>query len=79
MDEQKNIENKIKKLIDGEIKPMLAMDGGDVDFIGFEKGVVTVKLKGACQGCPYSSITVKSGIEETLKKQIKEVKNVETV
>lgn len=60
-----------------KIRPMLQADGGDVELIGIDDGVVTVKLQGACAGCPMSQMTLKNGIERFLKKEIPEVKSVE--
>ena len=70
------MKEKIKETID-KIRPMLQADGGDVEFVDFEDGVVKVRLKGACAGCPMSQMTLKNGIEQLLKKSIPEVKSVE--
>jgi Fe-S cluster biogenesis protein NfuA len=59
-----------------KIRPMLQADGGDVELIAVNDGVVTVKLQGACKGCPMSQMTLKNGIEKMLKKEIPEVKSV---
>jgi Fe-S cluster biogenesis protein NfuA len=60
-----------------KIRPSLQMDGGDVQLVDVSKdGVVKVKLMGACGGCPMSQMTLKMGIEQTLKKEIPEVKKV---
>lgn len=72
------MEKKIKELIN-KIRPMLQQDGGDVEFVGFEKGVVKVRLKGACTGCAMSQITLKNGIERVLMKQIPAIKCVENI
>ena len=72
------MEEKIKETID-KIRPMLQSDGGDVEFVGFEDGVVKVRLKGACAGCPMSQMTIKNGIERLLKQKIPEIKSVERV
>ena len=72
------MQEKIKETID-KIRPMLQSDGGDVEFVSFEDGVVKVRLKGACAGCPMSQMTIKNGIEQLLKKAIPEVKSVERV
>ena len=61
-----------------KIRPMLQADGGDVQLIDVEDGVVTVQLQGACAGCPMSQMTLKNGIERFLKKEIPEVKSVES-
>jgi Fe-S cluster biogenesis protein NfuA len=67
---------KIQAVID-KIRPMLQADGGDVEFVDVVDGVVTVRLQGACAGCPMSQMTLKNGIERDLKKEIPEVKSVE--
>ena len=70
------MEEKIQEIID-KIRPMLQADGGDVEFVDFEDGVVKVRLKGACAGCPMSQMTLKNGIERLLKQELPEVKSVE--
>ncbi len=55
------------------------MDGGDITFHSFDDGIVRLQLKGACQGCPSSSITLKNGIENMLKHYIPEVEAVEQI
>jgi Fe-S cluster biogenesis protein NfuA len=62
-----------------KIKPALQADGGDVELVDVEGGVVKVKLTGACAGCPVASITLKQGIERILKEEIAEVKEVVAV
>jgi Fe-S cluster biogenesis protein NfuA len=57
---------------------MLQADGGDVELVNVEDGIVTVRLQGACAGCPMSQMTLKNGIERFLKKEIPEVKAVES-
>ncbi len=70
---------KVEKVL-GEIKPILQMEGGDVELIDVtEDGVVKVRLKGACSTCPMSTYTLKLGIEQRLKEKIPEVKEVEAV
>jgi Fe-S cluster biogenesis protein NfuA len=70
------MKEKIQAVID-KIRPMLQADGGDVELVDVEDGVVKVRLKGACAGCPMSQMTLKNGIERFLKKEIPEVKSVE--
>jgi Fe-S cluster biogenesis protein NfuA len=60
----------------GTIRPMLQRDGGDIELIDVTDGVVKVKLTGACGSCPMSTMTLKMGVESTLKKEIPEVKEV---
>lgn len=61
------------------IRPSLQADGGDVELVDVVNGVVQVRLKGACSGCPMSTMTVKNGIERYLKQLIPEVQSVEQV
>ena len=62
-----------------EVRPHLQADGGDVELVDVVDGVVKVKLKGACAGCPMSQMTVKWGIESYLKKKVPGVKSVEAI
>jgi len=62
-----------------EVRPHLQADGGDVELVDVVDGVVKVRLKGACAGCPMSQMTVKWGVESYLKKKLPGVKSVETV
>ena len=61
------------------IRPSLQADGGDVELVDVKDGVVSVKLKGACAGCPMSTMTLKKGIERYLKEKISTVKEVVAV
>lgn len=61
------------------IRPALQADGGDVELVDVTEGVVKLKLKGACSGCPMSTMTLKMGIERVLKQQIPDVKEVVAV
>lgn len=63
-----------------KVRPHLQADGGDVELVEISEGnVVKVRLKGACGGCPMSQMTLKMGIERFLKKEVPEVKSVESV
>ena len=62
-----------------KVRPMLQRDGGDVELVEIEEGVVKVRLQGACKGCPMSQMTIKNGIERFLKQEVPEVKSVESV
>jgi Fe-S cluster biogenesis protein NfuA len=63
-----------------KVRPALQADGGDVELVDVgENGVVKVRLKGACGGCPMSQLTLKMGIERILKKEVPEVTAVESV
>lgn len=61
------------------IRPALRQDGGDVELLGFDDGVVQLRLVGACSACPISTITVKQGIERRIKSVIPEVREVQAV
>ncbi len=69
---------KIEKALN-EIRPSLQADGGDVEFVSVENGIVKVRLTGACGGCPMSQMTLKQGIEKFVKKEVPEVLSVEAV
>lgn len=76
---QSEIENKIREILDQEIRPAVAMDGGDITFEKFEDGVVYLYLQGSCSGCPSSTATLKVGIETRLRQAIPEVMEVVSV
>jgi Fe-S cluster biogenesis protein NfuA len=78
-EEPSEITEQIKELIETRVRPAVAQDGGDIVYRGFRDGVVYLELHGACSGCPSSSVTLKSGIENMLKHYIPEVKSVESV
>ena len=68
--------DKVKKVLE-EIRPALQADGGDVELVDVtDDGIVKVRLKGACCGCPMSTYTLKMGIEQKLKEAIPEIKEV---
>jgi Fe-S cluster biogenesis protein NfuA len=76
---ESEIVQQIKELIEIKVRPSVAMDGGDIVFVSFEDGIVKLQLKGACSGCPSSTITLKNGIEQMLKHYVPEVVAVEQV
>lgn len=69
---------RIEKALD-EIRPALQADGGDVELVEVKDGIVKVRLKGACGGCPMSSMTLSMGVERAIKRVVPEVKKVEAV
>ncbi len=73
------IVSQIKELLDTRVRPAVAQDGGDITFHGFEKGVVYLTMRGACAGCPSSTLTLKHGIENLLRHYIPEVTEVRPV
>ena len=70
---------QIKELLDTRVRPAVAQDGGDITFHGFESGVVFLTMRGACAGCPSSTMTLKMGIENLLRHYIPEVTEVRPV
>jgi Fe-S cluster biogenesis protein NfuA len=71
------MKEKVEKALE-KIRPALQADGGDIQLIDVVDGVVKVRLMGACGGCPMSQMTLKMGVEKTLKQEVPEVKKVET-
>ena len=70
------LETKIIETLEEYVRPAVEQDGGAIHFKSFDNGVVTLVLKGSCSGCPSSAVTLKSGIENLLKRLIPEVKEV---
>ena len=62
-----------------EIRPMLALHAGNIEFVSFEQGIVRVRLLGTCHGCPLSALTLKAGVEELLREKVPGVERVEAV
>lgn len=79
--EDSEIVAEIKQLLDSRIRPAVAQDGGDILFDAFdeETGVLSLRLRGACAGCPSSSATLKAGVEQMMKHYVPEVTRVEQV
>ncbi|HOB09690.1 MAG: NifU family protein [Limnochordia bacterium] len=72
-----SLQERVQKVID-LIRPQIQGDGGDVELVSIDdNNVVTVRLKGACVGCPMSQMTLKAGIERIIKQQVPEVTSVE--
>ncbi len=66
---------RIEKVL-AEIRPSLLADGGDVELVDVKEGVVSVRLTGACGGCPMSTLTLQHGIERVLKERVPEIEKV---
>ncbi len=73
------IEKKIIKILETKIRPTVARDGGDIKFIKYNNGIVTVQLQGSCSGCPSSIMTLKQGVQNLLCHYIPEIKEVITI
>lgn len=78
-DTDSEVVQKIKQILDAEIRPAVAMDGGDVLFHSYQNHILYLHLKGSCQGCPSSTQTLKVGILGRLKNLIPEIMDVESV
>ena len=70
--------DEVKAALD-EVRPALQADGGDVELVSVEDGLVKVRLQGHCRGCPMSQMTVKMAIEKRLKEKVEGIKSVEAV
>lgn len=70
-----NTEEKIKEIIN-KIRPYLIGDGGDIEFVKYEDGILYIKMLGACAGCALIDYTLKDGIEMAIKEEVPEVKEV---
>lgn len=73
------IEQKIREILEAEVRPAVAMDGGDITLDRFEDGIAYLHMKGSCAGCPSSTATLKMGIESRLKESIPELNEVVAV
>lgn len=69
------MKERVQEVLD-KVRPRLQADGGDVELVAVDDGVVKVRLLGACGGCPMSTMTLKQGIERVLKSEIPEIKEV---
>ncbi|HOI32512.1 MAG: NifU family protein [Bacteroidales bacterium] len=80
MTEQKEmLTQKVKNIIE-QVRPYLQQDGGDINFVDITDDlVVNVELTGACGSCPYSTMTLKNGVENTIRKALPEIKSVEAI
>jgi Fe-S cluster biogenesis protein NfuA len=74
--DESEIITRIRRVIEQDVQPYVAMDGGEITFAAYRDGVVEVYLRGACAGCPSSTITLRMGIEERLKQEVPEVLSV---
>jgi Fe-S cluster biogenesis protein NfuA len=72
------MKENVKKVLE-EIRPALRADGGDVELVDVKEGVVSLRLTGACRGCPMSTMTLKMGIERLLKEKVPEIKEVVSI
>ncbi len=69
----------IKEIIKTKVRPILVMDGGNIEFVDYKNGIVNVKLMGACHGCPLSSITLKNTVKNIIQESVPEVVEVQAI
>jgi Fe-S cluster biogenesis protein NfuA len=74
--EDQQTSQKIIDLLDNYVRPAVEQDGGNITFKSYQDGIVTVNLQGSCSGCPSATVTLKSGIENLLKRMVPEVREV---
>ncbi len=72
------LEQHVRETLE-DLRPALQMDGGDVEFVGLQDGVVSVRLLGACGGCPMATMTLVGFVEERLKQKVPEIRQVVSV
>ncbi len=78
-EKKSELTNKVKNIIE-QIRPYLQQDGGDIRFVDItDDNIVNVELHGACGSCPYSTMTLKNGVEAAVKKALPEIKSVEAI
>jgi len=70
------MQEKVKEVIEKEVRPLLAMEGGDIELVSVDDSAVKVRLSGACAGCPMSQFTLANIVEATLKENVPELKEV---
>ena len=78
-DEDADIIDQIKELIETRVRPAVAQDGGDIVYKGYRDGRLYLSMHGACSGCPSSTVTLKRGIEGLIRHYVPEVESVEAI
>ncbi len=78
LDESKALWDQVEAALD-TIRPAIAMDGGNVELLDIEDGVVTLRMMGACGGCPMSTMTLKQGIEQRLRETVRGITRVDAI
>lgn len=78
MEKEKQVESKVIEIID-ELRPFLIYEGGNIEFVKYENDIVYIKMLGACSNCHMLDLTLKDGIEATLKEEIPSIKEVVNV
>ena len=74
-----DIIDKIKKIIKIKIRPILVMDGGNIEFVDYKDKILSVKLLGSCNGCPLANLTLKNTVKSMIQEEIPEVEDVRSI
>ena len=72
------VEDEVRRALE-KIRPAVRLDGGDIELVGIADGVVTIRLFGACDGCPMSPVTLRAGVERIIREEVPEVRRVVAV
>lgn len=73
------MEEQVRRTIDEKIRPGVQLDGGDIELVRIDGGVVTIRLFGACDGCPMSPVTLRAGVERILRQEVPDIIEVVAV
>jgi Fe-S cluster biogenesis protein NfuA len=73
------MDKEIEQVLESQVRPMLAFHRGNVDFVSYADGVVRLRLKGTCKGCPLAALTLKEGVETILKENLNGIERVEAI
>ena len=69
------VENEVRRALE-KIRPAVRLDGGDIELVGIADGIVSIRLFGACDGCPMSPVTLRAGVERIIREEVPEVRSV---
>jgi Fe-S cluster biogenesis protein NfuA len=72
------VEDEVRRALE-KIRPAVRLDGGDIEFVGIDDGIVTIRLFGACDGCPMSPVTLRAGVERIIREDVPGVRSVVAV
>ena len=72
------MENEVRRALE-KIRPAVRLDGGDIEFVGIDDAIVTIRLFGACDGCPMSPVTLRAGVERIIREDVPGVRSVVAV
>lgn len=73
------MESEIKRILDEQVRPLVALHRGNIEFVSYKDGVVSLRLSGTCKGCPLSELTLKEGVETILKENLNGIERVQAV